>query len=85
MTAVFRRKLLWLVFLLAAGVLLLTGDAFAIDGNYSSPYASQWDSRNSAARIPDETLLGMLVLLVNSLLATIYILRDRFRRRRQSN
>ena len=81
--ALVHRKLVPLVVLVAAGVLVLTGDAFAIDGNYSSPYASQWDSRNAAARLPDETLLGMLLLVVNFLLATIFGLRNRFRRKRQ--
>ena len=81
--ALAHRGLLPLVILVSAGALSLTGDAFAIDGNYSSPYASQWDSRNSVARIPDTTLLGMLLLVVNFLLATIYGLRSRFRRGRQ--
>ena len=64
--------LLLLVALVTACALLLSGDAFAIDGNYSSPYASQWDSRNSAAQIPDATLLGMLLLTVN-ILSLIHI------------
>jgi len=81
--ALVHRKLALLVVLVAAGAFLLTRDAFAIDGNYSSPYASQWDSRNAVARVPDETLLGMLLLVVNFLLATICVLRNRFRRGRQ--
>lgn len=71
-----------LLLLVASAGILLTGDAFAIDGNYSSPYASQWDSRNSAAKISDETLLGMVLLMLNTVLTAFYAVRHRIRRRR---
>lgn len=59
--------------------------AFAIDGNYASPYASQYDSRSAASAIPNETWLGMLLLLVNGLLVTFYALRSRRRSRPHAN
>lgn len=54
----------------------------AVDGNYSSPYASQWDSRMATASISDEAVIGGLLILLN--LATIAILLLRDRRRRKS-
>ena len=64
--------------------LLLVQDASAVDGNYSSPYASQWDNRSSAVSIPDETLLGMLLVFLNIIAATFFYLRDKLRRPRSS-
>lgn len=64
--------------------LLLVQDASAVDGNYSSPYASQWNNRNSAVSIPDETLLGVLLVLLNLVAATFFYLRDKLRRPRSS-
>ena len=72
-----------LVIVAVAG-LLMFGVANAIDGNYSSPYASQWDTRSAGASIPDETFLGMLLLMVNICLAAFFVLRDRLRRRRRA-
>jgi hypothetical protein len=54
--------------------------AFAIDGNYSSPYASQYDSRSPVATIPDETWLGVLSLLLNGSAAAFYAVRHRRKR-----
>lgn len=59
--------------------LLFAGDALAIDGNYSSPYASQWDTRGPVATISDEALLGVLLLLVNALITSFYALRHRLK------
>jgi len=72
---------------IAAAVLLIIGlllaqHAVAVDGNYSSPYASQWDNRSSAASIPDATLLGVLLVFLNLVAATFFFLRDMLRRRR---
>ena len=67
--------------LVAVCTLLVSIDAFAIDGNYSSPYASQWDSRNTAARLPGETFLGLFLFALNSVLIGFFYLRNRFRRR----
>lgn len=64
--------------------LLIGIEASAIDGNYSSPYASQWDTRSVGATIPDETLLGMLLLTLNACAAAFFLLRDTLRRRRQT-
>ena len=66
--------------LCASAILLLAANALAIDGNYSSPYASQWDTRGAVATISDETLLGVLLLVVNALVTSFYALR--FRRKR---
>lgn len=65
----------------AAVALIGAEVAFAIDGNYASPYASQYDSRSAAIAIPSETWLGMLLLLVNGLLVAFYALRSRRIRR----
>ena len=62
-------------------LLLLAGSALAIDGNYSSPYASQWDSRGAVATISDEALLGALLLVANALVTAFYALRARRKRR----
>lgn len=74
---------LWLI--VAAVALIGAEVAFAIDGNYASPYASQYDSRSAAIAIPNETWLGMLLLLGNGLLVTFYALRSRRRPRPQAN
>ena len=55
--------------------------AHAIDGNYTSPYASQYDSRSTAVAIPNQTWIGMLLLVLNGLLAAFYALRFRRRQR----
>jgi hypothetical protein len=68
---------------LCAG-LLFVNDAQAIDGNYSSPYASQYDSRSTAATIPNETWLGILMLLLNLSLAAVFVVRKRWRQAQQS-
>lgn len=73
------------VVLWAALALLAANAAHAIDGNYASPYASQWDTRSTAAMLPDETLLGLLLLALNVLAALFFFFRDRRRRRRQSS
>ena len=73
---------IFLLLLVGSAGILLAGDAVAIDGNYSSPYASQWDSRNSVAKISDETLLGIILLLLNAVITTFYAVRHRIRRRR---
>lgn len=65
--------------------LLIAGEANAVDGNYSSPYASQWDTRGAGAAVPNETIVGALLLVLNTLAATIFSLRDRRRRRRQAS
>ena len=75
------RTALLLVFA-AAGILLM-GEVFAIDGNYSSPYASQWDSRDSAATISDETLLGIILLMLNTVVTAYYAVRYRIRHSRK--
>lgn len=67
--------------LVATAGLLLAASALAIDGNYSSPYASQWDTRGTVATISDETLLGALLLLVNAFVTSFYALRHRLKRR----
>ncbi len=72
------------LFVLTAG-LLISADAVAIDGNYASPYASQYDTRAMTATIPNETLLGILLLLINLCAATFFALRDNIRRRRITN
>jgi hypothetical protein len=51
--------------------LLIAGEANAVDGNYSSPYASQWDTRGAGAAVPNETIVGALLLVLNTLAATI--------------
>ena len=66
----------------AVVALIGTEFAFAIDGNYASPYASQYDSRSTAVRIPNETWIGMLLFLANAILAAFYALRYRRRKRR---
>ena len=63
--------------------LLLLADANAVDGNYISPYGSQWDTRSKGVSVPDETLLGMLLLTLNLIAATIFYLKDRLRRSRR--
>ncbi len=71
--------------LLVAAVAIIGSDfAHAIDGNYTSPYASQYDSRSAAATIPNTTLLGMLLLIVNALAGAFYAIRHRLGRRRQA-
>lgn len=60
--------------------LLFGADAFAIDGNYSSPYASQYDSRSAGAMLSTESLAGMLLLVANLLLAVYFAIRERRRR-----
>lgn len=65
----------------AAIALIGTEFAFAIDGNYASPYASQYDSRGTAVAIPNETWIGMLLFLANGLVAAFYALRYRRRKR----
>lgn len=81
-----RDYLHYFCFLLSAAVLsfIFCADAVAIDGNYSSPYASQYDSRSIGARIPNETLVGVLLLMFNVLAVAYFTLRDKFRRRRQT-
>lgn len=68
---------------LVVAAIALTGAelAFAIDGNYASPYASQYDSRGTAVTIPNETWIGVLLLIANGLLAAFYALRYRRRQR----
>lgn len=66
-----------LLLIVVAAFLLLAGDALAIDGNYSSPYASQWDARSSVVKISDETLLGMILLIVNGALTVFFAVRHR--------
>lgn len=73
-----------MLLLVGTAGILLTGDALAIDGDYSSPYASQWDSRGSVAQVSDETLLGIVLLLVNTVLTGFYAARYRIRRRRNA-
>ncbi|MDH3350423.1 MAG: hypothetical protein OEM60_12075 [Gammaproteobacteria bacterium] len=63
--------------------LLMLADANAVDGNYVSPYGSQWDTRSKGASVPDETLLGMLLLTLNLIAATIFYVKDRLRRSRR--
>lgn len=76
----------WAVFAtlaVAAILLLLIGaEAFAIDGNYSSPYASQYDSRSTGAMLSTESLVGMLLLVANFSLAGFFAMRERRRGRR---
>ena len=64
--------------------LLLRNDANAIDGNYSSPYASQYDTRSVGATIPNATLLGGLLLTLNVCIVAFFVVRDRLRRRRKA-
>ena len=59
-------------------------DANAIDGNYSSPYASQYDTRSVGATIPNATLLGALLVTLNACVATFFVLRDKLRRRHKA-
>ncbi len=61
---------------------MLASSALAIDGNYASPYASQWDSRSAGLSIPGFTWLGFFFLLVNGLAAFGYALRHRLRIRK---
>lgn len=68
--------------LVALGVLLVGADALAIDGNYSSPYASQYDNRSTVAMLSGEALAGMAWLTGNLLLAGFFALRARSRLRR---
>ncbi len=70
--------------IIAAIVLLAAAQAIAIDGNYASPYASQWDTRSAVATLPDETLIGLLLLALNFFAAAYFHCREVIRRRRQS-
>lgn len=65
----------------AACGLLIGGDVLAIDGNYASPYASQYDTRDAAATVSNAALLGMLLAVINALTAGLYALRSRRRTR----
>jgi hypothetical protein len=65
--------------------MLMAGDANAVDGNYSSPYASQWDTSSAGASVPNATIAGALLLVLNTTAAAIYVLRDKRRRRRQAS
>lgn len=67
------------VLLVIVGGILMLGDALAIDGNYSAPYASQWDSRRQVAALPLETLFGALLIVFNLLAAGIIFIRGRKR------
>lgn len=65
----------------AAAILVFPGPAArAVDGNYASPYASQYDTRSTGASIPDITWLGLLLLVVNITAASGFALRSRRRR-----
>lgn len=66
--------------LVALGAMLAGADALAIDGNYSSPYASQYDNRSTVAMLSGEALAGMAWLGANLLLAGFFALRARSRR-----
>lgn len=72
--------------LLVAAIAVIGAEfALAIDGNYASPYASQYDSRSTAVMISDEAWVGIFLLLVNGLLAVFYALRHRWRQRQPAN
>lgn len=75
--------LCFLFFAAAFGV-LICADAVAIDGNYSSPYASQYDTRSVGARIPNETLLGVLLLMLNILAVAYFALCNKIKNRGQT-
>lgn len=67
---------------MVAGI-LFTRDAAAIDGNYWSPYATQWSARSVGVSIPNETLVGMLLVMLNVAVAGTYFVRDKLRLRRR--
>jgi hypothetical protein len=70
-----------LIIILIAGVLAL-GDALAVDGNYITPYGSQWDDNPSrGVTYSLDTLFGAFLLLLNVLGAGILFIRDRRRQR----
>ena len=71
------RPPLWVF--VAAVVFVGADVAFAIDGNYASPYASQYDARSTSATIPIGTWLGLLLLVVNLATAVVVTLRHRRR------
>ena len=66
--------------IVAICALLIGADAYAIDGNYSSPYASQYDNRSAGAMLSTESLIGMLLLVANLVLAGFFAIRERRRR-----
>ena len=69
-----------LVVVVLAGALTF-GDAGAVDGNYVSPYQTQWDSRSSAASLPLESLFGGLLLSLNVLAVLVLTIRNRRRQK----
>jgi hypothetical protein len=66
--------------LVLVGVLTF-GDAGAVDGNYVSPYQTQWDSSSSAASLPLETLFGGFLLSLNVLAVLVFTIRNRRRQK----
>lgn len=62
-------------------LLLQSGEVLAVDGNYASPYASQYDSRSTGASVPGITWLGLLLLFVNATAAAVFAFRHRRRDR----
>lgn len=71
---------IFISFVIVVGA-MFSGDAFAVDGNYSSPYATQWSDRSVRVSIPDETFVGMLLVIANLVVAGGYSIRDKLRRR----
>lgn len=89
MTAVSNTRSRQLRVAVATGMIMIIAlfcgaDTLAIDGNYSSPYASQWDTRAGRAPLPDATLAGMLLVGVNLLLIAFYSVQSRRRQKRTS-
>ncbi|NNC78111.1 MAG: hypothetical protein HKN77_09130 [Woeseiaceae bacterium] len=62
---------------LVAALLFFALDANAVDGNYSSPYGSQYDTRSTSASLPDATLAGTVLVILNFAVAVFYSLRNR--------
>lgn len=46
-------------------IALLPEATLAVDGDYASPYASQWTRQGSVAALSNEALAGAALLLVN--------------------
>lgn len=65
------------VLLLVAALLFFALDANAVDGNYSSPYGSQYDTRSTSANLPNATLAGTVLVMLNFTVAVFYALRNR--------
>ena len=63
--------------LLIAALLFFALDANAVDGNYSSPYGSQYDTRRTSANLPNAAIVGTVLVVFNFAVAAFYSLRNR--------